>query len=281
MLRQLRLPSPRSLRALGSTIVSSSGAWPVLALSVAIALGPRLSGAAGDVNTVTLTGDPWPPYVVGELGEEAETGIAVELVQEIFARLPEADVGFPMIPWNRALRAVETGDKDGILMLFKTTERERYIEYTEPLFAAYNLVWYSAEKFPSGFEWAALPDLSGHTIGITRGYSYGDEIDMAVESGALSVTPVPTVERLFAMLARGRIDLALANDAVGYALALKYKHKAKIVRAEKATGTHVYHLGFSRKTDARSLIPRINSIISELRVEGFFDGLITGQLGSQ
>jgi uncharacterized protein (TIGR02285 family) len=251
----------------------------ILALFVAIIFGPGAYGADGNGGAVTLTGDSWPPYLVGELGEEAHSGIAVELVREIFARLPEADVSFPMIPWNRALREVETGTKDGFVMLLKTPERERYMEYTDPLFTAYNLVWYTTDSFPSGFGWEELPDLSTHTIGVTRGYSYGDEIDLAVVSGALSITPVPTVGHLFAMLARGRIDLALANDAVGYALALRYEQKAEIVPAKQATGTHVYHLAFSRKSNTRLLIPRINSIISELRDEGYIDGLMTDQAG--
>ncbi len=230
---------------------------------------------------VTLTGDPWPPYVEGELGGEADGGIAIELVKRIFDRFPGTEVSFPLFPWNRALRAVETGSEDGIVLLLKTPEREQFLEFTEPLFEAQNLVWYSTERFPAGFQWLTLEDLDGYTIGITMGYSYGDEIDLAIESGALSVTPVPTVEHLFAMLARNRIDSALATDAVGYALAEEYAAIAEIVPASKATGTDVYHLGFSKKSPARRMIPDINRVISELRADGVIDRLIGGPAGTK
>ena len=74
-------------------------------------------------------------------------------MRRIFDHLPETDVSFPLIPWNRALREVEIGTKDGIVVLLKTQDRERYLEYTEPLFSAASLVWYSRDKFPAGFEW--------------------------------------------------------------------------------------------------------------------------------
>ena len=51
----------------------------------------------------------------------------------------------------------------------------------------------------------------GHAVGITRGYSYGDEIDAAIAVGELQVTEVPTVELLFAMLAGERVDIVIAN----------------------------------------------------------------------
>jgi ABC-type amino acid transport substrate-binding protein len=84
---------------------------------------------------------------------------------------------------------------------------------------------------------------------------------------------VPTVELLFAMLARGRVDVVLANDSVGYALARRYVD-ARIRPAEKPTGTDVYYLGLSRKSPAVELLPRINEILIELRREGVIDTLM-------
>jgi uncharacterized protein (TIGR02285 family) len=225
---------------------------------------------------VTLTGDPWPPYVVGELGREAQSGIAVELARRIFERIDGWQASFPLIPWNRALREVESGSKDGIVILLKTPDRERYMAYTEPLFTARALMWYSVKRFPSGFDWKELADLAPYRLGITRGYSYGDEIDGAIEVGRLRVTEVPTAERLFAMLARDRLDLALAGDSVGYTLAREQAHVNPIVPASKATGTDVYHIAISKKSEARHLVPAIDRILSELRRDGVVDRLING-----
>lgn len=222
---------------------------------------------------VTLTGDPWPPYVEGELGQEARGGIVVELVERIFSRLEGVEASFPLVPWNRALKEVEVGTKDGIVALLKSAERERYMVYTDPLFESHNLVWYSKKKFPRGFNWNKIGDLAGYRVGITKGYTYGDDIDHAIESGLLPVVRVPTVDRLFAMLARDRVDIALANDNVGNALAGRYGSANELVAAHKATGKDVHYLAFSRKSPAQDLVPRINRILSELRGEGVLDEL--------
>lgn len=223
--------------------------------------------------TVTLTGDPWPPYVEGELGQEARSGIVVELVQRVFSRLEGVEASFPLIPWNRALKEVEEGTKDGIVALLKSAERERYMVYTDPLFESRNLVWYSSTRFPRGFNWDRIDDLAAYRVGITKGYTYGEDIDQAIETGLLPVVRVPTVDRLFAMLARDRVDMALANDNVGYALAGQYASGNELVAADKATGKDVHYMAFSKKSPAQDLVPRVNRILSELRAEGVFEEL--------
>ena len=220
---------------------------------------------------VTLTGDPWPPYIEGALGEEATHGTVVELVREVFRRLQDVELRLPLIPWNRALREVEHGTKDGIYALLKTAERERYMVYTEPLFFSSSLVWYTKNRFPQGFNWNSIEELTRYKVGVTQGYSYGDEFDSAIQSGDLPVVQVSTVEHLFAMLSKERIDLAFANDSVGYALASQSGPEAEIIAAEKATGTEVHYIAFSKKSDAKKLIPQINRILSDLRGEGFID----------
>lgn len=223
---------------------------------------------------VTLTGDPWPPYVEGVLGQEATHGTVVELAKEVFRRLNGVQLSLPMIPWNRALREVEHGTKDGILGLLKTEERERYMIYTEPLFSARSLVWYTKNKFPRGFYWNSINDLAKYKVGVIQGYSYGDEIDSAIQSGDFPVVQVATVDLLFKMLAKERIDIAIENDSVGYALASQSSPEVAILPAEKAIETEVLYIAFSKKSNAQKLIPQINQILSELRKEGFMDRLL-------
>ncbi len=245
-------------------------------LILTVGVNPGLSDSVRAQQVVTLTGDPWPPYVVGELGGNASGGMGIELLEAIFDRLDGVEVRFLLIPWKRALREVEKGTMDGIFMLLKKPEREQYMEYTDPLFTSYNLIWYCTGRFPDGFAWNRLEDLTPYSIGVTRGYSYGDAIDQAIEAGSLRVTEAPSVEQLFAMLAGKRVDLVLSNDAVGHALAKEHNHVAQIVAASKATGEDVHYLAFSKKSPARGLIVAINSILGELRDEGVIESIIRG-----
>ena len=241
--------------------------------------GLSLPGFADTPRTVTLTGDPWPPYVLGEVGGEATGGTGLELTRQIFDRIDNVDVRFPLVPWERALQEVRRGVKDGIFILLKTPEREQYMDYTDELFISQELIWYATERFPNGFEWQTFADLSPYVIGVVRGHSYGDAPDQALQSGAIKATSVTSADQLFTMLAHGRIDLAFANATVGRTLAKQYvlpDATNTIVDAKNALSTHVYYIAFSKKSSARHLIPAINKAISALKDEGTIEKIIRG-----
>lgn len=251
-----------------------------LALSIVLILTASLSAAEAETKTkqvVTLTSDPWPPYVLGELGKEATGGLGVEIMHRIFARIEGVDVRFPPMPWKRALRAVKQGTMDGIAVLLKTPEREQYMEYTDVLLASPNLLWYSTRRFPAGFEWERFEDFAPYNLAVVRGHSYGEEIDKVIEAGFLRVTEVTSAEQMFTMLARGRIDLALANAAVGFALVKKYAHVSKIIAVKKPAAEHIYYVALSKKSPARQLIPAMNRIISDLKREGVIEKIIRNE----
>lgn len=226
---------------------------------------------------VTLTSDPWPPYVLGELGQDATGGSGVELMRTIFARLDGVEVRFPLVPWQRALQEVKQGRMDGIGILLKTPERERYMAYTDELFVSHDRVWYVQDRFPAGLNWRRLNDLRPYHIGVVRGHSYGSHVDTKLADGTLPVTKVTSAERLFVMLARGRVDLAFANESVGHTLARRHAPPGgAVAAARKALSVDVYHIAFSKRSPARRLIPAINRIIAELREEKLIDKIING-----
>ena len=231
---------------------------------------------AGAKQTVSLVGDPWPPYVNGELGDYAESGIAVDIVNRVFAQIEEAEARFPLIPWKRALLEVEHGQSDGIAILLKTSERERYMAYSVPLVTGYQLVWSIADDGGQPFEWAQISDLHGKRLGVVEGYSYGEAMDAAFASGAITAVRGPTQEHLFTMLAAGRVDLVMANDAVGYALVRKLDD-SRIKPAKKPTNAEVFHLGLSKKSPAVELLPKINAAITRLHDEGVIERLVRGE----
>lgn len=247
---------------------------PVQAIGLFVLLILVPSQRASAEQVVTLTGDPWPPYVLGEIGSDATSGTGVQLIQEIFSLVEDAQVRFPLLPWNRALIAVEEGSMDGIGILLKSKERERYLVYTEPLFTSYDLAWYSTRAFPGGLRWKSIEDLTPYTIGVVSGYSYSDEIDAAIEGERLSVIKAPNARQLFRMLAGGRIDMAFANNFVGCSLASRNRGTLDVAAADRKVATATYYLGFSRKSPALSIVPEVNRAIVRLRENGEIDRIL-------
>ncbi len=245
-----------------------------LAAALALLVAGILPAAAQQ--TVSLVGDPWPPYVNGKLGEFAESGVAVEIVNRVFAQIDGAEARFPLIPWKRALHEVEHGHSDGIAILLKTAERERYMEYSLPLVTGHQLVWSVADASGAAFEWNSIEDLHGKRVGTIEGYSYGADIDAAFASGAITPVRAPSVEHMFAMLVAGRIDLVLENDAVGYELARKYA-RVDIRPARRPTNSEIFYMGFSKKSPAVRLLPQINLAIARLHDAGVIERIVRGE----
>lgn len=230
---------------------------------------------ATEQQQVTLSGDPWPPYVIGKLGEEATDGVGVHLMRAIFDRLDSVELSIPLVPWKRALREVRHGTKDGIAMLLKTRGREKYMDYSDELFRSYNTIWYSTANFPKGFEWQQYTDFEPYTIGVVQGHSYGDELDQMIKDDTLAAIKVTSVRQLFAMLKKGRIELAIADRLVGDTYVRKYSASGRrLLAAKKPAAGEIYYLAFSKKSEARRLIPAINRVIAELKQEGVIDRLV-------
>ena len=175
--------------------------------------------ATAEERVVTFVGDPWSPYVEGELGEDAVSGIAVKIVFEIFSRIDNTRAWFPLIPWQRALEEVEQGYHDGIGMLLKTPEREVYMTYSIPFIIGSSLAWSVSNKEGKAFEWDQIEDFFGKCVGIIQGYSYGDRLEQAFASKTI----IAVVE-------------ALAKDFPD----------AGIVAAKKPIESDIYYLSISK-----------------------------------
>ncbi len=223
---------------------------------------------------LTLSGDPWPPFVEGELGSQAVGGIAIDITNQLFDRVDDLQPSFPLVPWKRALQEVENGRKDGIVMLLKNAKREKYMAFSDPVLQATGKIWYSDNQYPKGLAGENCADLNPLRLAVTRGYSYGEDFDQAISKGLLSVVEAPSVENLFAMLSSNRVGAVLANDVVGYALAARYPD-ANIRSANFCGVTEVFYLGLSRKSGAAEYIPAINQALSEIKKEGVINRLLS------
>lgn len=249
-----------------------SQAWirPVFLILVSVWCGQAYSD-----RTVTLVGDPWPPFVEGKLGEDAQSGIAVEIVNEIFSHFDDVEVRFPLIPWKRALLEVEEGHQDGVGILLKTPERERYMVYSDPLLIDDSLVWSIEDSAGGYFEWSTLRDFRGLKVGVISGYSYGAAVDGQIENGTITAVFAPTVDHLFAMLVNGRIDVALSNESVGSSQVNRFPD-VPIRASRRPTDTETFYLGLSKKSWAVELIPDINRILKKLNDDGVIKRILQG-----
>jgi polar amino acid transport system substrate-binding protein len=233
--------------------------------------------SASAEKTLIFPNDPWPPFVLGKEGSESTEGIGVDLMRAIFSRIDGVSVKIPLVPWKRALNLVEQGKADAIPLLYKTAERELVMDFSDALFPSQDLVWYSKSHFPNGLEWKVTDDFKPYTMGVVTGYNYSKEIDKAINDREIKTVKAKNVKQLLIMLSGGRIDVAIANKVVGAALIKKEFKNRNIISMKKPISEDNYYMAFSKKTSARDLLPKINSVIAELKKEGEIQKIIYGE----
>ncbi|MBU2550505.1 MAG: transporter substrate-binding domain-containing protein [Proteobacteria bacterium] len=229
-------------------------------------------GLGGEARVVRLVDAPWPPFTTGEHGQPAG-GLVPPLVKSLFDRIG-IRVTIELVPWKRALKMVELGQADGIPLLMKTEERDRYLVYSDMLFESRERFFYHAGRL-KGFSWLSFADLKTYRFGLVSGFSYGRGFLDALKQYGFEVQYAPTSELNFRLLEAGRVDLVLEDETVARVLIADQPVWREAFRADEKTVTIVpLYMGLSARGQALDLLPSINRTIAQMKSEGVIDRIL-------
>lgn len=226
---------------------------------------------------VSLVNDPYPPYVLGHdtSYQISPGGITVNIAKEIFSHIDNAEVEVYLLPWKRALRGVKSGLYDGFPMLLKSEERLQYFDYTIPIMKARTVLFYNKNKFPNGITWNSYKDLVQYKIAVQANFNINDKFKEQIRKGIpLNIYESITDEKSFQLLEFERVDLVATNEVFGKELIKKQQLQHMIISTQQALYEKPFYIAFSKKTEARLLIPKINQIIKELKQKGIIQKII-------
>ncbi|WP_281761314.1 substrate-binding periplasmic protein [Pseudodesulfovibrio nedwellii] len=193
---------------------------------------------------VVLAYDEYPPLNYTENGKAC--GEVIDLIREAGQRLGVGTI-FIKRPFVRAIQEVEFRGIDGILGVVKTKERQKYLYYPSTGHTQDGPTLFAHTQ--SGVKVDSLEDTHGLTVGVIRGYQYGDRV---LESLTGEIRPVKDGGTLYKMIAERRFDVGL-----GYSLSGEYYLK-KIPGGDQVKPVLMLpalslYLAFSKKLGSRGL----------------------------
>jgi len=233
-------------------------------VSFCLGMGCFMSAASAD--TVTLVTTEYPPYYAASLPEK---GVVSAITAAAFKKVGY-DVTVAFLPWARAVSEVEKGTYDGLLGVWHSAERERFLVYSDPILD--NEIGLVALK-DRNISYKALSELKPYRIGTVRGYANPASF---VEAGLTTDEANDDLTNLKKLIA-GRVDLALVDKGVSDDLIAGHmpESKASVVWLEPPISKIPMFNGFAKnKAGYERRVADFAKGLSQLRASGEFAEIV-------
>jgi polar amino acid transport system substrate-binding protein len=208
---------------------------------MAILLTSDLIAAAEPMSIAT---SEWPPY--GYLENRKAVGFATEVLGKVLPKLG-VEHKFEFMPWKRAIEIAEAGEADAVYSASYNAERAEFLLYPETPLHASEYVFFIRKSDVGKLKFDTLDDLKDHKVGVTRGYSYSDELLKKLDELENS-DEADSDELNFEKLNGGRIDYFPADLLNGLALLKKMGMQDKLTYLDTRIKIKDYFIAFSKKS---------------------------------
>lgn len=207
--------------------------------------------------TLNCVSFEYPPLIHQAAGHAPE-GLAVEIVSSVFARLGHT-MKLELYPWGRSLALAYQGHADCIFTLYRSAEREQYLDYSQEVLASQVIYLYARKETAVQFD-GDLASLAKLRIGTAHRVNYGPKFEEA--RPRLLVDEAPTIEQNFLKLGLGRVDVLpshfhTANFTLG--LPALQQLAGSIVRLPVPLESVPSYIAFSKKRNLADLRDRFDS----------------------
>lgn len=223
-------------------------------------------------DSIKISADPWEPWVLGRDGELASGGIAIELSKELFSRM-KLPIEINIYPYKRCIAQMVNGERDVLLMVKKTREREKHMLFSDVIVEDPQLIYYTTDRIKH-FEWNEWEDLKGYSIGGVLGFNYGylhtaaRKFDLPIE---LVSNDSLNIKKLFA----GRLNFILLSQSTArHYLSQHPEHRHKLKAASKPVANAKFYFGISKKGKAIKHLNLINKHLNKIKEDGTLEKIL-------
>lgn len=206
----------------------------------------------------------YPPYYYENEG--TLDGICIEIIESISSSLG-ITVVFRSFPWKRLLLSAEKGEVDAIMPLFRTKEREQYLDFHDLILAYEEVGLFVARESSLTFQ-GDFDRIAAQSIGVVDGYSYGEEFD---KKKGLEKLPTQSDFHLLQMFSHKRFPIGVGNRHVISYNAEKLGIAGQIKFLTPPLSREPLYLGFSKLGQNRHLAMVFVTKLQEMKKNGKYD----------
>lgn len=238
-----------------------------------IAMTGLVASTPATADTITVASGDYPPFTGRE---EPHGGLVNRIVTAAF-RESGIDVEYVWRPWKRALLEAGNG-KVAAASYFGADEiRDQDFLLGGPLFREDAVLFYRADDPAPA--WDNTTQMGKLRVGITLGYTYGDETTQRIEDGVLQVEVAESDTTNLRKLLAGRIDVFPSNRVITWHLLQTQFSAAErqqiAATSEPIMSMETYLLISKRTPDAEKLHSAFQSGLDALKEGGVYDSLAT------
>lgn len=229
--------------------------------------------ALADPVSLRMGVSEWPPYEFTQNG--TPRGLDIELARAAVLAM-KAEPAFEFYPWKRVLLLAQRQEIDAIMSVRPTPERQQYLLFPkEHLSVSENVLFVRKGE---DYHVPSVAALAGKMVGMTAGYSYGEELDALVRSGAVVSDESQTEEQGLRKLMAVRYDMFVCDRIAGWYLAQSMGIADQLSVLPLRVSTVKNYLAFS-KTAANTLrVARFDAAVATLKKSGEWQRILDGYL---
>lgn len=236
--------------------------WPLMWGLVAIlSWSTQLRAAPIEVRIGTWE---WSPYVEQQ---RSDAGAFGRLVGAVLERAGYR-VKFFFYPWARNEYLLQRRELDAVMPYICTPARQQFSLCSQPVVYSRMALFHRRDQ---AVRWQQMSDLAGLRMAVSQGYSYGAELDAAIEARLFKVQFNSDEDRGFRLLLSRRADLFPQDLAVGYHRLGQHFTRAEqqqIVHSQRLVAQNYLTLLWRKDAQGETLRQAFDAALAELAKTG-------------
>jgi len=131
----------------------------------------------------------------------------------------------------------------------------------------------------SSLKYEGIESLRGLVLGISRGWTYGDEFEAARKAGTFTVDEADGDGQNLEKLRAQRIDVILCVREATFSAMAGSGTRDKFSVHEKPFSVNPAFLAFSRQEHMETTLTEFNAALRSMREDGTWDNIVTSIMG--